>query len=156
MALQVIYGDIVEQKVDAIVNAANTGLRGGGGVDGAIHRAAGAKQLHEACKKIGGCPTGQARITPGFALPAKYIIHTVGPIWHGGSKGERGLLASAYRSSLELAVENDCHSIAFPLLSAGVYGYPKAEAIAVAKETINDFLKDHDLDVYLVLFGQPK
>ena len=155
MALQIIYGDIVQQKVDAIVNAANTGLRGGGGVDGAIHRAAGAKQLHDACKKIGGCPTGQARITPGFALPAKYIIHTVGPIWRGGSQGEHDLLVSAYRSSLELAVQNNCHSVAFPLLSAGVYGYPKDEALAVAQETINDFLKDHDLDVRLVLFEKP-
>ena len=126
-----VEGDITQLDVDVIVNAANSRLAGGGGVDGAIHRAAG-PELLAACRKIGGCPTGEARITPGFALAAKHIVHAVGPVWGGGNQGEAELLAGCYRSSLELAVDHDAGSVAFPAISAGVYGYPLGLATAVA------------------------
>lgn len=121
--VEVVMGDITHEWVDAIVNAANASLLGGGGVDGAIHRAAG-PELLEACKAIGGCPTGEARITPGFNLPSRYVVHTVGPVWHGGDRGEEELLARCYRNSMRLAAENGATSIAFPSISTGAYGFP--------------------------------
>lgn len=130
--------DITTLHVDAIVNAANAELAPGGGVCGAIHRAAG-PELARACAAIGGCPTGDARITSGFALPARYVIHAVGPIWHGGQSGEPELLASAYRTSLELAREYDCRGIAFPAISTGIFGYPLDEATEIAVQTVRDF-----------------
>jgi O-acetyl-ADP-ribose deacetylase (regulator of RNase III) len=129
--IELVIGDITEKRVDAIVNAANESLLGGGGVDGAIHRVAGPK-LFEACSGIGGCPTGEARITPGFNLPARFVIHTVGPVWHGGNRNEDDLLASCYRSSMRLAHENGVHSIAFPSISTGVYRFPLERAVPIA------------------------
>ncbi len=129
--LEALQGNIVTLAVDAIVNAANESLLGGGGVDGAIHRAAG-RELLEACRRIGGCPTGEARITPGFRLPARHVIHTVGPVWHGGHRGEPALLASCYRASIALALEHGLATLAFPAISCGVYGYPADQAVAIA------------------------
>lgn len=141
--LKVITGDITKLPVDAIVNAANETLLGGGGVDGAIHRAAG-PELLEYCRTLGGCPTGDARITPGFRLPAKYVIHTVGPVWRGGSHGEPGLLASCYENVFRLAAQNDIRSIAFPAISCGVYGYPREAAAKIAVAECRKALAEND------------
>ena len=138
--LEVLKGDLTKLKVDAIVNAANTTLLGGGGVDGAIHRAAGAELLKE-CTALGGCATGDAKITKGYRLPAKYVIHTVGPVWHGDASGESVQLASCYRRSLEVAHENNIRSIAFPCISTGVYRFPKDRAAGIAVETVNETLR---------------
>lgn len=142
--IELVQGDIVQEETDAIVNAANAALAGGGGVDGAIHRAAGAAELQAACRKLGGCATGDAKITPGFKLKAKYIIHAVGPVYQPGSEESPRLLASAYRRSLEVAVENGVKSIAFPAISTGVYGYPMKEAAQIALKTAADFARQND------------
>ena len=142
--IEVVEGDITKLRVDAIVNAANQSLLGGGGVDGAIHRAAGRELLAET-STLGGCPTGEARISGAYKLPAKYVIHAVGPRWRGGNHGEAELLASAYRSSLQLAADNDCRTVAFPAISTGIYGYPLEAATRVAVREVQAFLEQHDV-----------
>lgn len=155
--IELQQGDITKLAVDAIVNAANSTLAGGGGVDGAIHRAAGWEDLQAACRKLGGCDTGDAKITPGFRLPAKFIIHTVGPVFHGGGRGEPELLASCYRRSLEVAVENGLKTVAFPAISTGVYGYPFEAATEIALRTTASFLSQSTPieRVTFVFFSRP-
>ena len=153
MGIKVYQGDITSLDVDAIVNAANRSLLGGGGVDGAIHRAAG-KELLAECRTLGGCETGEAKITGGYNLPAMHVIHTVGPVWHGGGNNEEELLAAAYRNSLELARAHNLKSIAFPAISTGVYGFPKDRAVEIAVGVINEFLAGNDMDVTLVAFSK--
>lgn len=155
MPFTIIRQDITKMSVDAVVNAANTDLQMGGGVCGAIFKAAGAHELQAACDKVAPIKTGEAAITPGFALQAKYVIHAVGPVYrHWSAEQNEKLLRSAYTKSLRLAAENDCESIAFPLISSGIYGYPKDEALDVATSAIRDFLREHDMDVYLAVFDK--
>ncbi len=155
MPIKIIKGDITKLKVDAIVNAANTSLLGGSGVDGAIHEAAGSELLEE-CRTLNGCKTGEAKITKGYKLPSKFVIHTPGPIYKDGTRGEAELLASCYRSCLKLAEEHNCVSIGFPCISCGVYGYPKKQAAEIALTEIVGFLKRHNdsMEVLIVCFGE--
>ena len=153
MPLQIVRNDITKMKVDAIVNATNRSLSGDGGVDGSIHRAAG-PELDAACRALHGCRIGEAKITEGYRLPCRYVIHTAGPVWEGGQHGEKELLTSCYRSSLALAKEYHCRSVAFPLISSGLYGYPKDQAMAVAVDAIAAFLLENEMTVYMVIFDR--
>lgn len=153
MRIEAVLGDITKERVDAIVNAANQALAGGGGVDGAIHHAAGEAELHEACRRLGGCATGDAKATPGFRLPARWIIHAVGPVWRGGDQGEPELLAACYRRSLEVADELGAHSISFPAISTGIYGYPAEAAARVAVTAVRSSETKVEL-VRLVAFDE--
>ena len=156
MPFEIVRGDITNMRVDAVVNAANTALQQGGGVCGAIFKAAGARELQQACDAISHVETGRAAITPGFGLRAKHIIHTAGPVWRGGGQGEEAQLKSCYQTSLRLARENGCKSVAFPLISSGIYGYPKEQALRAASEAIRAYLDTDDADeemtVYLCVF----
>lgn len=154
MPFQIVRNDLTKMKLDAIVNAANTELKAGGGVCGAIFKAAGSDRLQAACNAIGRCEVGEAVITDGFALPAKYIIHTPGPVWHGGNDGEAEKLYNCYHNSLMLAQKHKCKTIGFPLISSGIYGYPKDQALSVAMSAIGDFLMQHDMTIYLVVFDK--
>lgn len=154
MPFEVVHGDITKMKVDAIVNAANTALQMGGGVCGAIFRAAGPRELQEACDQLAPIATGEAVITPGFRLPAHYVIHTAGPVYHGGNRGEEALLHACYVNSIRVAVENGCDSVAFPLISSGIYGYPRNEALRVAESAIEESIAGREMQVFLVLFDQ--
>lgn len=154
MPFTIVRQDITKMEVDAVVNAANTALQMGGGVCGAIFKGAGAAELTAACEPLAPVQTGGAVITPGFCLPAKYVIHTAGPVYKGGKQGEEAQLRSCYRSSLELALANQLESIAFPVISSGIYGYPKEEALRIATEEIQKFLSDHEIDVFLVVFDR--
>lgn len=154
MPLEIINRDITTMKVDAIVNAANTALKGQGtGVDGSIHRAAG-PQLQQECDALGGCPVGFSKLTGGYGLPCKYVIHTVGPVWQGGACGEREALASCYETALALAAAHDCQSVAFPILSAGAHGFPREEALEIARTSICKFLAGHEMQVYIVVYSR--